>query len=415
MSDHANVIGQAASPAETFLLEAMSPAFQDDPYPLFARMRRQAPVLQLAAGQWFVFGHDDVSSALPNPKLSSDERRSNMYDRIKLDQPDIAARMDKPVLLFMDPPDHTRLRRLVSRAFTPNVVANLRQTTIDLVRVHLDRLRDHGNVVDAMEHFAHPVPITIICALLGVPIADIAEFKRWSTVLTRGVDPGFLRNDELNEHIRLAGVELGDYLNDLANDRLRNPKDDLLSGLIEVEEQGDRISRAELLELVQLLLVAGHETTVNLIGNSLLALCSHRTERHRLVSDPTLVEPAIDEFMRYDSPVQMTQRIATETITLGSQTIEQGDQIVLLLGAANHDPAVFAQPELLDVTRDARRQVGFGGGIHHCLGASLARMEAAIAIPEFLARFPHYEMAGDPTRRPNFTLRGVSTLPLALA
>jgi cytochrome P450 len=407
--------GTTTNPAEVFMLEVMTQAFQLNPYPLYARMRSQAPLLELVPGEWFAFTHDDVFTALRHPKFSNDERRSNIYEQLKVTKPDIIDRMNAPVLLRLDPPDHTRLRGLVARAFTPTVVASLRETTLELVCAHLDALVTQDSRIEVIEHFAHPVPIKIICALLGVPVEDISQFKAWSAVLARSVDPGFLRDDELNRQINLAGDELGHYLDALANKRSVSPQDDLLSALLAVEQDGDRISRVELIELVQLLLIAGHETTVNLIGNALLALSTHHRERQRLIDDPALIETSIDEFMRFDSPVQLAQRIATEPIQLGRQTLNAGDQVVVLLGAANHDPTVFEQPDQLDVTRDARKQVGFGGGIHHCLGASLARMEATIAIGEFLKRFPHFELAEEPQRRPGFTLRGVSTLRLAVA
>ncbi len=403
----------AMSPGEEFLIEALSPDFQTDPYPLFDRMRAYGPVLLTFANEWFVFGHEHAATALRHPAFSSDERRGKNFKINSQQNPRMVEQTDRPVLLFMDAPDHTRLRRLVMHAFTPSVVARMRDVATRLTTKHLDAI-DPTQPVDIVDAFAHPIPVEIICELLGVPTTDIALFKEWSTVLSRSVDPGFLRSPELEESIDATALKFREYIEELSAERRRAPKDDLLSTLLTVEENGDRITHDELIELIQLLFIAGHETTVNLIGNALLALTSYRDQRTMLVNDLSRIDASIDEFMRYDSPVQLSQRIATEDIDLCGHKIESGDQVVLLLGAANRDPAVFERAHELDLNRDARRQVGFGGGIHHCLGMSLARMEAGVAIGEFLKRFPTFELAEAPQRRPNFTLRGVSKMMLSL-
>jgi cytochrome P450 len=401
------------TPAESFFLEAMSPSFQMNPYPLYDRMRVEAPILELAPGQWFVFAHEPVAALLRNPNFSSDERRSSLYEQRKLDNPRWIKRADTPNLLFMDPPDHTRLRRLVARAFTSSTVEQARMFTNELVQLHLDQLADlarGGQPVDLMEHFAHPIPVAVIGMILGVPTSDLPMFKAWSRALSRSVDPGFLRDEATDIAIDSASEEMQAYLDDLANQRRRAPTNDLLSALLAVEDEGDRISRTELLELVQLLLIAGHETTVNLIGNAVVGLFNSPSERARLVANPALFETAIDEFVRYDSPVQLTQRIALLPTEMLSVRIEPGDQVVLLLGSANRDPRVFTNPDQLRLDRDAKRQVGFGGGIHHCLGAPLARMETAMAIESLLKFAPNLALAEAPTYRPSFTLRGPDRL-----
>jgi pimeloyl-[acyl-carrier protein] synthase len=401
------------SPGEEFLVAALSPDFQTDPYPLFERMRAYGPVIETVAHEWFVFGHEHAATALRHPAFSSDERRGRNFQMNSEAKPRMVEQGERPVLLFMDAPDHTRLRRLVMHAFTPSVVSRMRATATRLATKHLDAI-DPTSPVDIVEAFTHPIPVEIICELLGVPTADIPLFKDWSTVLSRSVDPGFLRSPELEASIDATGLLLNEYIESLSAERRRNPKDDLLSALLQVEDSGDRISRDELIELMQLLLIAGHETTVNLIGNALLALARHPDQRQILINDPSRIDTSIDEFMRYDSPVQLSQRIATEGIDLCGQNLEAGDQVVLLLGAANRDPAAFEHAHAFDLQRDARRQVGFGGGIHHCLGMSLARMESSVALGEFLQRFPNFELADEPERRPNFTLRGVSKMMLSL-
>jgi pimeloyl-[acyl-carrier protein] synthase len=406
----------SSTTAESFFAAAVSSEFQADPYPLYERMRVEAPVLELADGQWFVFGHEPVSRLLRHPMFSSDERRSNFYPVCQIDNPRWVKRAEAPNLLFMDPPDHTRLRRLVSRAFTSATVERARALTQQLVDQHLNEistaLKD-GIEIDLVETFAHPIPVAVIGSILGVPTADLPMFKSWSGALARSVDPAFLRNETIDEAIDVAGVELRAYLDELADTRRFAPGDDLLSALLTVEEEGDRISRSELLELMQLLLIAGHETTVNLIGNAVMALTEHPDAQRMLVGDGTLIEGSIDEFMRYDSPVQLTQRIATVPLELLGAHIEPGDQVVLLLGSANRDPSVFMDPNELQLGRDAKRQVGFGGGIHLCLGASLARMEASVALSGLLDRFPNFALTCPPSFRAGFTLRGPAHLMIA--
>lgn len=398
--------------AEQFFVDAMSPAFRDDPYPLYDAYRSEEPLLRVDATIWFALAHPDVVSLLRDPRLSSDETRA----ATEVGRAEPGPAMDRS-LLFMDPPDHTRLRGLVSRAFTPRRIADLRDAVAAMTTELLDDIAStpSGTVVDLVEALAYPLPVRAICALLGVPESDEPRFRSWSAALTRAIDPSVLRTAEDDRAIADAEVALAAYLDDLVARRRRRPSDDLLSGLVAVEADGDRVSTAEVIGLASLLLVAGHETTVNLIGNGVLGLLRHPEQLERLRRCPELLEGAIDELLRFDSPVQLTQRIATEDLALAGRHVRAGDEIILVLGAANRDPAAFPRPHELDVTRDARRHVSFGGGIHHCLGASLARMEAELAIGALLTRFRRVELAGEPTRRPTFTLRGLETLPVAVS
>jgi unspecific monooxygenase len=317
-------------------------------------------------------------------------------------------------LLFMDPPDHTRLRNLVARAFTPRRIEGLRAATEAITAELLDAMGSDGGPVDLIQAFAYPLPVRVICNLLGIPEADEAVFTGWSRGIARSLDPTVLRSPAIDAAIEQARSELRAYLGELLEARRKNPGDDLLSGLALVEADGDRISSGEVLSLAVLLLVAGHETTVNLIGNGVLALLRAPEQLALLQRSPDLVGAAVDELLRFDGPVQITQRIATEDMEVVGCQVRRGDEILLVLGAANRDPAVFAEPYRLDVTRDARRHVGFGGGIHHCLGAVLARMETQIALAALLDRFGRIELAGTPVRRPTFTLRGLESLPVTL-
>ena len=393
--------------ADRFFVDAMSPAFREDPYPLYDTYRSQQRLLRVADTMWLCFGHADVTALLRHPKLSSDERRATTEVGCAE-----SGRLATS-LLFMDQPDHTRLRSLVARAFTPKRVADLRPTAEAITARLLDAIgaaARPGDVVDLIASLAYPLPVRIICALLGVPEADEATFSEWSGALARSLDPSVLRTAELDAAIGKAEHDLAGYLAGLLSFRRTAPGDDLLSALLAVEADGDRISPNEVVDLALLLLVAGHETTVNLIGNGVLALLRAPDQLDLLRRSPELVSGAVDEVLRYDSPVQMTQRVATEDLELAGHHVTAGDEILLVLGAANRDPSIFTKPNRLDVTRDARRHVAFGGGIHHCLGASLARLEGQVALSALIARFSRLELAGRPSRRPTFTLRGLESL-----
>lgn len=396
--------------ADRFFVEAMSPAFREDPYPYYERFRGPTPLLRVGETIWFALGHADVTTMLRHPNLSTDESHAATEAERAAEDP------NRPrSLLFMDPPDHTRLRGLVARAFTPRRIDELRATTQAIATELVDAIAAMAGPVDLVQAFAYPLPVRVICALLGVPPEDEAMFTDWSRGIARSVDPSVLRTPAIEATIEDARANLRRYLGDLLAARRRQPGDDLLSALAAVDVEGDRITPREVVGLAQLLLVAGHETTVNLIGNGTLALLRNPEQLALLRRSPELVGPAVDEFLRFDGPVQITQRVVTQDMTVVGCPVKRGDEIMLVLGAANRDPSAFPNPHKLDVTRDARRHVGFGGGIHHCLGAALARMEGQIAFATLLDRFPHLELAGTPERRPTFTLRGLETLPVAFA
>lgn len=396
--------------ADRFFVEAMSPAFREDPYPYYERFRGPTPLLRVGETIWFALGHADVTTMLRHPNLSTDESHAATEAERAAEDP------NRPrSLLFMDPPDHTRLRGLVARAFTPRRIDELRATTQAIATELVDAIAAMAGPVDLVQAFAYPLPVRVICALLGVPPEDEAMFTDWSRGIARSVDPSVLRTPAIEATIEDARANLRRYLGDLLAARRRQPGDDLLTALAAVDVEGDRITPREVVGLAQLLLVAGHETTVNLIGNGTLALLRNPEQLALLRRSPELVGPAVDEFLRFDGPVQITQRVVTQDMTVVGCPVKRGDEIMLVLGAANRDPAAFPNPHKLDVTRDARRHVGFGGGIHHCLGAALARMEGQIAFATLLDRFPHLELAGTPERRPTFTLRGLETLPVTFA
>jgi pimeloyl-[acyl-carrier protein] synthase len=401
------------SQEDQFFIDAMSPEFREDPYPYYDTYRRADRLVRVDTTMWLSFAHGDVWTMLRHPRLSSNESRATT--EIGLPPEERARSLS---LLFMDPPDHTRLRGLVAKAFTPRRIEGTRGTIesicTELTDDILARYGD-GQPFDLIESLAYPLPVRVICSLLGVPATDEPVFTGWSRSLAKSLDPSVLRSAEAEAAIEAAEIGLNGYLGNLLAARRRAPGDDLLSDLLAVQEGGDRITTEEVVQLAKLLLVAGHETTVNLIGNGILALLRAPGQLDLLSRQPERVAGAVDELLRFDSPVQINQRIATEDLELAGARVRTGDEIVLVLGAANRDPAVFADPGRLDVTRDAHRHVAFGGGIHHCLGASLARLEGQVALSALLARLGRLELAGPTVRRPTFVLRGLESLPVAVA
>jgi cytochrome P450 len=398
-----------------FLMEAFAPENRADPYPLYQRMREQSPVLDTGINMWVTFSHGDCWTTVRSPEGSSDERRGIAFQREMKVNPRFADAFERePGMLFADPPRHTRLRALVSKAFTPSTVNALRDRTVSLTTDICAQIAEAGRSgvsVDVIESIAYPLPIAIISDLMGVPEADRHQFRAWSTVLARSVDPGVLRSDELNAAIDRVNLECGQYCEALLDERRHRPGDDLISALSIATDGDDRLTSDEIVELCVLLLIAGHETTSSLIGNAMLALLRHPDQRQLLAEDASLLRNAVDELLRYDTPVQLVQRVATQPMRLGDVTIPEGDQVLVTLAAANRDPAVFDEPDRLDLRREnAVRHLSFGGGIHHCLGAALARTEAQIVIGELVHRFPMMELAAEPVLRESFNLRGLDRL-----
>jgi cytochrome P450 len=408
---------QPAAEAIDFFSVVMTAEFREDPYSFFDTLRATEPIHQTPFGVYLLSRHADAAAVVRDPKLSNDERNSELHRALQEANPvQPTLDMDEVVMLFLDPPDHTRLRGLVSKAFTPRMVEQLRARVQQLVDERLDAVAARGDGrMDVVTDLAYPLPVVIICELLGVPVEDQATFQSWSTELASAIDPDPLISPEQRERIKVAGDAFIEYFTALIARRRADPGDELLSALIAAEEDGDRLSEEELLGTALFLLIAGHETTVNLIGNGTLALLRHRDQLDRLRDDPSLDRNAVEELLRYDSPVQLTQRITMLEYEVGGMTLGPGQNLVPLLGAANRDPEVFTDPDRLDLGREnAHRHVAFGGGHHFCLGAALARLEGAIAIGSLVRRFPRIELAGDPVRRTTFTLRGLQHLPVTV-
>jgi pimeloyl-[acyl-carrier protein] synthase len=389
------------------------PEYRADPYPFYRALRSRAPIyFSPVLREWFLSRHRDAVTVLRDPRFSAERGRSNIFERIQPFRglrPDFAAAVMRN-LLMLDPPDHTRLRRLVVKAFTPRLVESLRPRIQAIVDELLDAMAgtDGGDLIQAL---AYPLPVIVICEMLGVPAGDRAQLKRWSDELAALLDP--LQASGGMPHLERMYLELAAYFRAIFAQRRAQPHEDLISSLVAVEDHGDRLSEAELLSLCALILGAGHETTTNLIGNAVVALLRHPAERRRLQEQPDLIGSAVEEFLRYDSPVQLTDRVALEDCEIGGRRIRKGVMVGMLLGAANRDPERFADPDRLDLSRQDNEHLAFGHGIHFCLGAALARIETQVAITSLLRRFPDFR--GDPQAlayRRSMVLRGVLSLPL---
>ena len=374
----------------------LSPQLRANPYPTYEELRRKDPVHRMRLQDaWVLTEFEDVDAVLRDNRRFVNEGRDFGYI------PYIS-------MLDRDPPDHTRMRNLVSRGFTPRSVAALEPRVQETVDKLLDDLAGRERI-DLIQDFAFPLPVVVIAEMLGVPTEDREQFNDWSNVVSLTVDP--LLNAAQIRQVRQAIEELFDYFEALAEARRVQPRDDLISVLVAAEVDGERLAREELLINLVLLLAAGNETTRNLIGNGTLALLRHPEQLQRLRDDPSLLEPAIDELLRYDSPVQLDSRIVTgEPLELRGKQIRPGQKIICLLGAANRDPAAFPNPDVLDIGRAAGNHVAFGRGIHYCLGAPLARLEGRIAFQSLLSRYPTLRLAAEPTYRNQVTLRGLEAL-----
>jgi cytochrome P450 len=405
--------GEGMSTSDTLEFNPFLPEVHEDPYPLYHRLRAEDPVHRSPLGFWVLTRHADVLAVLRDPRMSRDPRRSQRVALLRasaeVDEL-LAAEEAAPSMLFVDPPDHPRLRTLVNKAFTPAAVERLRPRVEELVAGLLERVAGAG-AMDVVEELAYPLPVTVICELFGVPEADRDRFRAWSRGLVHLLDP-LVASDALERALQ-ARQALRGYLAGLIAERRAHPSGDLLTALIAAEDQGHQLSEAELVSMCVLLLVAGHETTVNLIANGMLALLRDPEARAWLQAEPGLARGAVEELLRYDSPVQFTSRHALADLDVGGRRVRAGETVVAVLGAANRDPAQFPAPDRLDLARAPNRHLAFGGGIHFCLGAPLARMEAAIAIPAMLARLPGLELGlAPPVRRDTVTLRGLASLPV---
>jgi cytochrome P450 len=389
------------------------PTMLADPYPYYARLRRIDPVHWAEGpGHWVLTRYADIVSVLRSPHASA--------ERIEINQRQVPAEFQevftarKDAMINADPPRHTRLRLLVNKAFTPGAVAALTPFIQRLVDDLIDTVQPRDRM-DVIRDLAYPLPATVIAEMLGVPHADRDRFKQWSddTAAVVGNVAGGLSEGVLRRGVH-GMRELRAYFRGIVVQRRIEPRDDLISALVKAQQEGDRLNEAELLANAVLLLNAGHETTTNLIGNGALALLRHPDQLRRLREDPALIPTAVEELLRYDSPVQFTSRVLKADLTLGGKHLRAGQTVLLVLGAANRDPAQFPDPDRLDVGRADNKHLSFGLGSHYCLGAPLARLEGRIVFETLFRRLPGLRLAHPaPVYRQNFNLRGLEALEVA--
>jgi len=391
----------------------VGPDYVQDPYPLYAALREQAPVsrVRMPGGTetWLVTQYEDVRAALADPRLHKDYRELDELNPNAGLPPTSSVGAMRASMLSRDPPDHTRLRRLVSKAFTPRRIEALRPRIAGITAGLLDAMEDAGPDVDLLESLAVPLPVTVICEMLGIPSQDREDFRGWTQVLIG--TPGVAA-----DVFTAASTAMFEYILRLLASKRAASGDDLLSALIQARDDGDRLDENELLSTVFLLLVAGHDTTVNLIGTGTLALLTHPAELARLRHDATLIPQAVEELLRFASPVNhATYRFAAQDVRIGGTVIPRGDLVLVAISSANHDPERFSDPDVLDLSRDPGGHVAFGQGTHYCLGAPLARIEGEIAFGALLERFSDIELAvpAESLRfRPGTLIRGLESLPV---
>jgi cytochrome P450 len=400
------------------IFNPFAPGYSENPYPHYADLRERDPVHRTLLGPWLLSRYADVVRVLRDPSLSVEERNAVS---IAVD-PEVAAAFEgrdggNRAMLNLDPPDHDRLRRLVSKAFTPKMMESLRPDVERLVESALDDAVARGTgEMDLIADLAFPLPFTVISEMLGMPTERRDEMRAWSHALVKTLDP--IMTPEEAWAAADAGEAMNAYVLEVIAAKRSAPADDLLSGLIAAEEDGDVLDEEELLDQVMLLYIAGHETTVNLIGNGTLALLRHRDQLERLRNDPALDQTAVDELLRFDSPVQFSRRIAVTDFELSGQVIEAGSFVLTCLAGANRDPEHWGPTaDDLDLGRtNAAQHVSFGSGVHHCLGAALARVEGRAAFAALARRFPDLELIDeDPSFNGRIVLRGLDALPLAFS
>jgi cytochrome P450 len=402
----------STGPAPTF--DPFAPGFADDPYPQYAALRENAPVYQHPLGFWLLTRYEDVSALLRAPDASVENRNitAPLRELVEAGRPEQARGVFS--MLNRDPPDHTRLRRLVSGAFTSRSVRTLRPRIEQLVDGMLDEIASirHADLVEAL---AFPLPFTVIAELLGTPPADHQRIRELTGTLVRSLEP--VNDPDLIAAIAAASAELSAIAMEMIAWKRQHPADDLLTALINAEEDGDALNDQELIAQTLLLYIAGHETTVNLLAGGALALLRSPAQLDVLRRHPDLIPNAIEELLRYDSPVQVSRRITLRPVRLHGKELPAGSFILLSLASANRDKRVFGPDadQVLVTRANARQHVSFGGGPHHCLGASLARLEAEVAFGRMITRLPGLALDGDVTWNGRINLRGPARLPVAVA
>lgn len=405
---------QAKTDAAPLAFDMTDAAFRCDPYPRYAELRESEVLHRTPDGFWVLTRHADVLAAVRDQRLSSNP--------VHVTRPPGSAReaalpflgeIGIQLLLTADPPDHTRLRRLANKAFTPRAVERLRPRVVEIVDQLLDAATADGRGFDVMADVAEPLPVVVICELLGVPVEDQAQFKPWSSTVSRIIDPDV--TPDMVEGAIPAIMGFVQYFSALIEQRRADPRDDLLSSLIAAEAEGDSLGQQELMAMIILLFIAGHETTTNLIGNGTLALLHNPDQLEALRNDPSLAVSGTEELLRFDPAAQLTVRTATENLELHGIPLAKGESVVCGLAAGNRDPRAFDDPDTVDLARQANHHLAFSGGMHYCLGAPLARLEGQATFAALAERYPDLALAAhDVTYRDHFILRGLTALPVTV-
>ncbi|WP_417519913.1 cytochrome P450 [Minwuia sp.] len=385
-------------------------SFLIDPFPTYHALRESDPVHRNSDGTYFITRYEDVTKLYRTKTTFSD--KTEMYVK-KFGEGPLLEQHTKS-MLFSDPPAHTRIRKLVAHAFTPRAMKSLEGRVVELVDGLLDRAEKQGGM-DLINDFAFALPVEVICTMLGIPPSEREPLQRWSNAILTPLEP--VATPEMVERGNVAVAEFKTFLKDLLDDRRRNPADygdDIMAELLEAEEDGDRLSETELIQNCIFMLNAGHETTTNLVGNGMDALLENPDQLKRLRDQPELIGSAVEEMLRFDSPLQIGNRGITEPITFGDVTLPAGTQIMTSIGGANRDPAQFPDPDRFDIARQPNRHVAFAAGIHACLGAPLARIEGTIAVGRLVSRFPDLRRAGEGVRGGRARFRGFTILPVTV-
>jgi cytochrome P450 len=400
--------GNARALAESFDLEKLTPDFYADPYPTYRALRENAPVKRMPNGSYFLTRYDDLVTAYKSTRAFSSDKKTEFAPKYGNS---LLYEHHTTSLVFNDPPTHTRVRRLIMGALSPRAIASMESDLIRLVDTLLDAMAGKRNV-ELIEDFASAIPVEVIGNLLDVPHEERGPLRDWSLAILGALEP--VISTEAFARGNRAVQEFLAYLETLVERRRAkpgNPSQDVLTRLIQGEENGERLSEKELLHNCIFLLNAGHETTTNLIGNGLVALLDHPEQKQRLIAHPELIKTAIEEMLRYESSNQLGNRMIVEGVELGGIAMPPGTPVTLCIGAANRDPRQFPDPEAFDIARAPNRHLAFGTGAHQCAGMALARLEGAIAISRFLARFPHYARDGEPVRGGRVRFRGFLRVP----
>ena len=400
--------GNARELAASFDLEKLTPEFYVNPYPTYRALRENEPIKRMPNGSYFLTRYDDLVTAYKNTKAFSSDKKKEFAPKYGAS---LLYEHHTTSLVFNDPPIHTRVRRLIMGALSPRAIAEMEPNLIRLVDGLLDRIAAKDRF-DLIGDYAAAIPVEVIGNLLDVPHEEREPLRDWSLAILGALEPvigeaAFARGNKAIKDF-LAYLEV---LVERRRAKPGNPNQDVLTRLIQGEENGERLSAKELLHNCIFLLNAGHETTTNLIGNGLVALTEHPAEKRRLIEHPDMIKTAVEEMLRYESSNQLGNRMAVEEVQLGGLTLPPGTPITLCIGAANRDPAQFPDPERFDIGRTPNRHLAFATGAHQCAGMALARLEGAIAISRFLARFPHYALAGEPVRGGRVRFRGFLSVP----